>query len=172
MHNCPNLGIGSGDTGASSMFLVNTNIETGGNLAVGSLGTMNITNAGFTVGLANSTTSDPDNVYLYANELINIIILGSQAGWTIFTWNLKTIHITDTSFPATADVMLRSQKGSIHFPTSAANVSTGGVNFTNVKHLGISNSALESSHFNGVDGHINSSATLPNGTPFIKIRAQ
>jgi hypothetical protein len=167
-----NLGIGSGDTGASSMFLVNTNIKTGGNLAVGSLGTMNITDAGFSVGLANSTTSDPDNVYLYANELIKINNLGFSGRVDDIYMESKTIYITNTSFPATADVMLRSQKGSIHFPTSASNVSTGGVNFTNVKHLGISNSALESSHFSGVDGHINSSATLPNGTPFIKIRAQ
>ena len=38
-----NLGIGSGDTGSDSMWLVNTSISTGGNLAVGSLGTINIT---------------------------------------------------------------------------------------------------------------------------------
>lgn len=84
----------------------------------------------------------------------------------------KTIHIQNTSFPATADVMLRSQAGSLHFPTSADNVASGGVNFTNVKHLGISNSALNSSQFSGVNGHINSTATLPNGTPFIKVRGQ
>ena len=84
----------------------------------------------------------------------------------------KTIHIQNTSFPATADVMLRSQAGSLHFPTSSSDVAAGGVNFTNVKHLGISNSALTNSQFNGVNGHINSTATLPNGTTFIKIRGQ
>ena len=167
-----NLGIGSGDTGSDSMYLVNTNIKTGGNLAAGSLGTMNITSANFSVGLANSTTSDPDNVYLYANELININNLGFSGRVDDIYMESKTIHIQNTSFPATADVMLRSQAGSLHFPTSVAEVSTGGVNFTNVKHLGISNSDLTSSQFSGVNGHINSTATLPNGTPFIKIRGQ
>tara|TARA_B100001093_G_scaffold516711_1_gene596124 strand:+ start:1041 stop:2729 length:1689 start_codon:yes stop_codon:yes gene_type:complete len=167
-----NLGIGSGDTGASSMYLVNTNIKTGGNLAAGSLGTMNISDAGFSVGLANSTTSDPDNVYLYANELININNLAFSGRVDDIYMESKTIHIQNTSFPPTADVMLRSQAGSLHFPTSAANVATGGVNFTNVKHLGISSSDLTSSQFSGVNGHINSTATLPNGTPFIKIRGQ
>lgn len=167
-----NLGIGSGDTGTDSMYLVNTNIKTGGNLAAGSLGTMNISSANFSVGLANSTTSDPDNVYLYANELIKINNLGFSGRVDDIYMESKTIHIQNTSFPATADVMLRSQAGSLHFPTSAANVAAGGVNFTNVKHLGISNSDLTSSQFSGVNGHINSTATLPNGTPFIKIRGQ
>ena len=167
-----NLGIGSGDTGADSMYLVNTNIKTGGNLAAGSLGTMNISFSNFSVGLANSTTSDPDNVYLYANELISINNLGFSGRVDDIYMESKTIHIQNTSFPATADVMLRSQAGSLHFPTSAANVAAGGVNFTNVKHLGISNSDLTSSQFSGVNGHINSTATLPNGTPFIKIRGQ
>ena len=167
-----NLGIGSGDTGADSMYLVNTNIKTGGNLAAGSLGTMNITSANFSVGLANSATSDPDNVYLYANELININNLAFSGRVDDIYMESKTIHIQNTSFPATADVMLRSQAGSLHFPTTASDVAAGGVNFTNVKHLGISNSALTNSQFSGVNGHINSTATLPNGTPFIKIRGQ
>jgi hypothetical protein len=167
-----NLGIGAGDTSSNSMYLINTNIKTGGNLALGSLGTMTITHANFSVGLANSTTSDPDNVYLYANELININNLGFSGRVDDIYMESKTIHIQNTSFPATADVMLRSQAGSLHFPTSADNVASGGVNFTNVKHLGISNSALDSSQFSGVNGHINSTATLPNGTPFIKVRGQ
>ena len=84
----------------------------------------------------------------------------------------KTIHIKNTSFPSTSDVMLRSQAGSLHIQDSATNIAAGGVNFYNVKHLGISNENLTRTQFQGVDGHINSTATLPNGTPFIKIRGQ
>lgn len=168
-----NLGIGSGDTGSDSMYLVNTNIKTGGNLAVGSLGTLNISSANFSVGLANSSTSDPDNVYLYANELISINNLGFSGRVDDIYMESKTIHIQNTSFPATADVMLRSQAGSLNIrENSSSAVVGGGVNFYNVKHLGIGNENLTNSHFQGADGHINSTATLPNGTPFIKIRGQ
>ena len=168
-----NLGIGAGDTTASSMFLVNTNIKTGGNLALGSLGTLNISTANFSVGLANSTSSDPDNVYLYANDLININNLGFSGRVDDIYMESKTIHIQNTSFPATADVMLRSQAGSLNIrENSASAVIGGGVNFYNVKHLGIGNQNLTRTQFQGVDGHINSTATLPNGTPFIKIRGQ
>ena len=168
-----NLGIGSGDTGADSMWLVNTSISAGGNLAVGSLGTMNITGGStFTVGTSNKATSDPDNVYLYANELINIDTLKFSGKVDDIYMESKTIHIKNTSFPATADVMLRSQTGALKIHTENLTPTAGAVNFYNVKHLGISSDNLTRDHFNGVDGHINSSATLPNGTPFIKIRAQ
>ena len=168
-----NLGIGSGDTSSDSMYLVNTNISAGGNLAVGSLGTMNITGGStFTVGTANKATSDPDNVYLYANELINIDTLSFSGKVDDIYMESKTIHIKNTSFPATADVMLRSQTGALEIHTDKVTSTPGAVNFYNVKHLGISSDNLTRNQFKGVDGHINSSATLPNGTPFIKIRAQ
>ena len=167
-----NLAIASGDTTSDSMWLVNTNISTGGNLAVASLGKVNISNATFSVGTANSLTSDPDNVYIYANDIIDVNNLSFSGRLDDIYMESKTIHIKNTSFPATADVMLRSQNGSLHISNSASDVVAGGVNFHNVKHLGISNSNLVRSQFQGVDGHINSSATLPNGTPFIKIRGQ
>jgi hypothetical protein len=169
-----NLGIGSGDTGEDSMWLVNTSITTGGNLAIGSLGTMNITSGTtFTVGTANKANSDPDNVYLYANELINIDNLNFSGRIDDIYMESKTIHIKNTSFPATADLMLRSQNGALNVNNSdSKSFTSGAVNFHNVKHLGISNDVLTRNQFNGVDGHINSTATLPNGTPFIKIRGQ
>ena len=169
-----NLGIGSGDTGSDSMYLVNTSISTGGNLAVGSLGTMNITGGStFTVGTANGSNSDPDNVYLYANELINIDRLNFSGRIDDIYMESKTIHIKNTSFPSTADIMLRSQNGALSINNSDnKSITSGAVNFHNVKHLGISNDVLTRNQFNGVDGHINSAATLPNGTPFIKVRGQ
>ena len=167
-----NLAIASGDTTSDSMYLVNTNISTGGNLAVASLGKVNISSATFSVGTANSLTSDPDNVYIYANDIIDVNNLSFSGRLDDIYMESKTIHIKNTTFPATADVMLRSQHGSLHISNSASDVVAGGVNFHNVKHLGISNSNLVRTQFQGVDGHINSSATLPNGTPFIKIRGQ
>ena len=168
-----NLAIGAGGTDADSMYLVNTTISTGGNLAAGSLGNLNISNATFNVGLANSATSDPDNIYLYANEKIvvdNMITSGGRID-DIYMES-KTIHIRNTTFPAPADVMLRSQAGSLHIQSNSADIQAGGVNFYNVKHLGISPNTLTRTQFQGVDGHINSIGTLPNGTPAIKIRAQ
>ena len=91
-----------------------------------------------------------------------------------FVKNTPVYGVLESSlfFPATADVMLRSQTGALKIHTENASPTAGAVNFYNVKHLGISSDNLTRNQFNGVDGHINSSATLPNGTPFIKIRAQ
>ena len=167
-----NLGIGSGDTGADSMYLVNTNITTGGNLAAGSLGTMNISKATFSVGTANSSTSDPDNVYLYANELLDINNLAFSGRVDDIYMESRTIHLKNTVFPATADVMLRSQNGALNIQSTITDIAPGAVNFYQVKHKGISNENLTRDLFQGVDGHINSKSVLPNGTPFIKVRSQ
>ena len=61
----------AGGSDADSMYLVNTTITTGGNLAAGSLGTFNISTAEFNVG-NGGVDSDPDNVYLFANDLIQV----------------------------------------------------------------------------------------------------
>ena len=167
-----NLAIGSGDTGEDSMHLVNTEIKTGGNLALGSLGTINISTAKFSVGTANSLTSDPDNVYIYANDLIDANNLAFAGRVDDIYMESRTIHLKNTVFPSTADVMLRSQLGSLHISESATDIVSGGVNFHKVKHLGIGSNDLIRSDFSGVDGHINSNAALPNGTPFIKVRKQ
>jgi hypothetical protein len=167
-----NLGIGSGDTGKDSMYLVNANIQTGGNLAVGSLGTINITSANFSVGMANSSTSDPDNVYIYANELIDIDTLAFSGRVDDIYMESKTIHLKNTIFPATSEVMLRSQAGSLHIQNSSTDIKVGGVNFYQVTHQGISSSYLADSDFQGVNGHINSNSVMPNGIPYIRVRAQ
>ena len=164
-----NLGIGSGDQTSDSMWLVNTTINAGGNLAVGSLGTLNITSAEFLVGQANQATSDPDNVYLYANDLIQANGLSfSGANLDDVYMEAITLNLSNIAFPSNSDVMLRSRDGSLYFDTYSSPV-VGGVNMTNVKH-GTTTLALD--HFDGISGHHDSSILLPNGTPAVKIRKQ
>jgi hypothetical protein len=164
-----NLAIGSGDQTSDSMWIANTKITSGGNLAVGSLGTLNISNTEFMVGQANLDHYDPDNVYLYANDLIQINGLSfSGSKLDDVYMEGKTINLKDVFMPATADVMLKSRDGTLHFDTFTA-PQLGGVNLTNVRHGSIT---LEKNHFDGVPGHHDSSIILPNGTPAIKIRKQ
>lgn len=164
-----NLGLGAGGSEADSMYLVNTNITTGGNLAAGTLGTLNISSANFNVGNANSATSDPDNVYLYANELIQVNGLNfSGSRLDDVYMEAITINLKDVAFPNTADVILKSQNGTYHIDTYSSPV-RGGVNLTNVSHGG---TVLTESHFDGVAGHHDSSIRLPNGTAAVKIRKQ
>ena len=167
-----NLAIGAGGSDADSMYLVNTSITTGGNLAAGSLGNLNITNANFNVGMANSASSDPDNVYLYANEILNVTNAAFSGRVDDIYMESKTIHISDTTFPSTSEVMLRSQSGILNINNSVKPTMVGAVNFHNVKHLGISDSVLTNDQFQGSPGHVNSLGTLPNGTPLIRVRAQ
>tara|TARA_B100000886_G_scaffold72209_1_gene46224 strand:- start:311 stop:844 length:534 start_codon:yes stop_codon:yes gene_type:complete len=164
-----NLGIGSGDQTSDSMWLVNTTINAGGNLAVGSLGTLNITSAEFLVGQANQATSDPDNVYLYANDLIQANGLSfSGANLDDIYMEAITLNLSNIAFPSNSDVMLRSRDGSLHFDTYSSPV-VGGVNMTNVTH---GSTVLALDHFDGISGHHDSSILLPNGTPAVKIRKQ
>jgi hypothetical protein len=66
-----NLALAAGNKDEDSMYLVNTEINTGGNLAVGSLETLNMTTVDLTVG-TGGTNSDPDNIYLFVSDVINI----------------------------------------------------------------------------------------------------
>ena len=169
-----NLALGAGGTDADSMYLVNTTITTGGNLAAGTLGTLNISNADFVVGNANSATSDPDNVYLYANDLIQVNGLNfSGSRLDDVYMEAITINLNDVDFPSTAEVMLRSKDGSLHFGTYSKPV-VGGVNLTDVTHGAINGGqTLQASDFDGTTGgHIDSIQALGNGIPAISVRAQ
>ncbi|MFL2913188.1 MAG: hypothetical protein ACJZ64_00960 [Opitutales bacterium] len=164
-----NLGLGSEDT----MRLVNVNIETGGNLALSSLnelhiGLSDVHSSTFSVGTGGKN-SDPDNVYLVANNLIQVNGLNFSGRLDDVYMEAITINLKDVAFPSTADVMLRSRDGTLHFNTFNNRV-VGGVNLTDVSHGGIN---LSPAHFdNGPAGHIDSAITLPNGTSAIKIRKQ
>jgi hypothetical protein len=164
-----NLGLGSEDT----MRLVNVNIETGGNLALSSLNELHIGlsdshSSTFSVGTGGKN-SDPDNVYLVANNLIQVNGLNFSGRLDDVYLEAITINLKDVAFPSTADVMLRSRDGTLHFNTFNNRV-VGGVNLTDVSHGGIN---LSPEHFdNGPSGHIDSTISLPNGTAAIKIRKQ
>ncbi len=164
-----NLGLGSEDT----MRLVNVNIETGGNLAISSLDELHIGlsdshSSTFSVGTGGEN-SDPDNVYMVANNLIQVNGLNFSGRLDDVYMEAITINLKDVAFPSTADVMLRSRDGTVHFNTFANRV-IGGVNLTDVSHGGTN---LTRGHFdNGPAGHIDSTISLPNGTSAIKIRKQ
>ena len=163
-----NLGIGSYDT----MRLVNVNLEAGGNLALATLDELHIGlsdshSSTFSVGTGGKN-SDPDNVYLYANNLIQVNGLQFSGRLDDVYLEAITINLKDVQFPSTADVMLRSRDGSLNFNSYTSPV-LGSVNLTEVSHGG---TTLNSSHFSGTNGHIDSSITLPNGTSAIKIRGQ
>jgi hypothetical protein len=159
-----NLGLGS----ESEMRLVNVNIETGGNLAIGTLNDLHIGfndghSSTFSVGNGGKN-SDPDNVYLYASNLISVNGLQFSGRVDDIYMDAITIDLKNVSFPEHSDVMLRSQIGSI-------NGGTGSVNFLgNVKH---GNDLITGQpQFNGIDGHWDSNKALPNGKAAIKIRSR
>jgi hypothetical protein len=159
-----NLGI----AGADTLTLTNASITTGGNLAVGSLGSLNVSTVDINVGNGGND-SDPDNVYLYANDLINISGLtfsGSRLDDVYM--EAITVNLNNVAFPSTADVILKSRDGTLHFNTYSSPV-VGGVNLTKVKHGA---TTLEASHFDGIPGHHDSSIQLPNGKAAVKIRKQ
>ena len=164
-----NLAFGSEDT----MRLVNVNIETGGNLAISSLDELHIGlsdthSSTFSVGTGGKN-SDPDNVYLVANNLIQVNGLNFSGRLDDVYMEAITINLKNVAFPSSADVMLRSRDGTLHFNTFNNRV-VGGVNLTDVSHGGIN---LSPAHFdNGPAGHIDSVIALPNGTSANKIRKQ
>jgi hypothetical protein len=169
-----NLGLGS----ESEMRLVNVNIKTGGNLAIASLDKVHIGQttrdnlSTFTVGTGGEN-SDPDNVYIYANELIQVNGLAFAGRVDDVYMDAITIDLGNVTFPTNSDVLLRSRDGGLNF--GDADRTVGDVNFIeNVKHLSISDTALTAADFDYSkgDGHINSDSALPNGTPHIKIRSR
>lgn len=162
-----NLGLGSEDT----MRLVNVNISTGGNLAIGTLNDLHIglqdgQTSTFTVG-TGGISSDPDNIYLYANNLLSINGLQFDGRVDDVYMDAITINLKNVTFPNTSEVMARSRDGSI-------NAGTGSVNFLgNVKHgtdliTGATGGAIN--EFNGIDGHWDLNKKLENGKSAFVIR--
>jgi hypothetical protein len=136
-------------------LLIQADISTGGNLAIGSLGQIQVKGATFTLGTANETsagsgvyTSDADNLYMYANDLIEIngLSFGSSARLDDVYMEAITINLKDVTFPSASDVFLRTRDGEIAFGTFSS-PTVGAANFTNVVHPDVSSSALTSSDF-------------------------
>jgi hypothetical protein len=137
-------------------LLIQADISTGGNLAIGSLGQIQVKGSTFTLGTANETsagsgvyTSDKDNLYMIANDLIEIngLSFDTTARVDDIYMEARTVNLKDITFPALSDVYIRTQEGKIAFgtfddPTPFA------ANFTNVYHPDISSTTpLNAGHF-------------------------
>ena len=163
-----NLGLGS----ESEMRLVNVNIKTGGNLAIASLDKLLIgqdsqTNMStFSVGTGGKN-SDPDNIYMYANNLIKINGLAFAGNVDDVYMDAITIDLANVTFPENSEVMARSRDGTI-------NNGIGSVKFgANVYHgsdilTGATGSATN--EFNGKDGEWDLNKKIHNGKSAFVIR--
>lgn len=165
-----NLAIASQD----SMVLVNVDIKTGGNLAIGTLGDLaiglsDVHDSSIDIGSGGNTPS-ADNLYLYASELLSINGLDIRGHVRKVYMEGQTVNLTDVHFPAGSLALLRSQVGQLNFGTTPID---GYVNLSDVTHASINNgAALTTSDFSGTVGHINSNLISPDGTPYIRIRGQ
>jgi hypothetical protein len=161
-----NLALGAEDT----IKLVNVSISTGGNLAIGSLkelhiGSSTAQNNSLNVG-NGGVNSDPDNIYLYAHNLIQINGLQITGRVDDVYMEAATINLRNVVFPNSSEVTLRSQNGTISFNTNP-NVTHLGVNFDNVKH---GSTLLEQSSFRGAAGYYSSNKVLPHGAPAVQVK--
>ena len=168
-----NLALGAEKT----MKLINVSITTGGNLAIGTLNDLHIGTSTNTDPTKNKLSvgngghnSDPDNIYMYAHNLIQINGLEITGRVDDVYMEAATINLNNVVFPNTAEVTLRSQNGAISFSSSPTNIHLG-VNFNNVIHKAVSpTEALKSTDFNGIDGHHFTTKNLPNGTPAVQVK--
>jgi hypothetical protein len=163
-----NAAIGAQDT----IKLINVSMSTGGNLAIGTLDELHIgTNTAQTNSISVGTggeNSDPDNVYMYAQNLIQINGLNINGRVDDVYMEAITLNLRNVNFPQTSEVVLRSQNGTLHFDTFTSPI-VGGVNLTNVKH---GNDTLSQGSFVGKNGNWATSGidgTHPNGTPKVKV---
>ena len=165
-----NLALASQD----SMVLVNVDIKTGGNLAIGSLGDLaiglsDVHDSSIDIGSGGNTPS-ADNLYLYANELLSINGLDIRGHVRKVYMEGKTVNLTDVHFPSGSLALLRSELGRYNFGSTPID---GHVNMNGVTHASINNGAtLTSNDFSGSVGHYNSKLISPDGTPYIRIRGQ
>jgi len=165
-----NLAIASQD----SMVLVNVDIKTGGNLAIGTLGDLaiglsDVHDSSIDIGSGGNTPS-ADNLYLYASELLSINGLDIRGHVRKVYMEGQTVNLTDVHFPAGSLALLRSEVGQLNF---GATPISGYVNLNGVTHASInSGAALTTTDFSGTAGHLNSNLISPDGTPYIRIRGQ
>ena len=163
-----NLALGSEKT----MRLVNVSISTGGNLAIGTLNELHIgtsTAQQNTLSVGNGgQNSDPDNLYLYAHNLIQINGLDITGRVDDVYMEAVTINLRNVTFPNTSEVTLRSRDGTIGFNNFSTPI-LGGVNMTNVKH-GSNTLALSQGSFHGIPGKLATHKVLPNGTPAVQVK--
>lgn len=166
-----NLGIGSYE----DLTLTNVAIDVGGNLALGTLSDMHISQTDISVG----RHSDRDNVYMYADELLQAYNLTFSGRTREIYMEANTIDLRDVHFPGGSEIMLRSRDGIPNFygpNTSNANASYKPfhVNFySNSNSYGgqaiVEGEFIRKTH--GVDGYNSQTFKSATGDAAIKIRA-
>ena len=166
-----NLGIGSYE----DLTLTNVSIDVGGNLALGTLSDMHITQTKFSVG----RHSDRDNVYMYADELLQANDLTFSGRAREIYMEANTIDLRDVHFPGGSEVMLRSKDGIPNFyGPNTSNLNDSYKPF-HVNFYSNSNSyggqAISEGEFiqktHGVDGYNSQNFKTATGDAAIKIRA-
>jgi hypothetical protein len=164
-----NLGIGSYD----DLTVVNVDIDVGGNLAMGTLGNLNISRSTIKVG----RNSDRDNVYMYADELLQAYDLTFSGRTREIYMEANTIDLRDVHFPGGSEVMLRSRDGIPNFygENYGGDLLVGYVNFfSNSNTYGnvpITSSEFPSPKTHGVAGFDSQTFKTATGDAAIKIRA-
>ncbi|MDC0363645.1 FecR family protein, partial [Opitutales bacterium] len=166
-----NLGIGSYE----DLTLTNVSIDVGGNLALGTLSDMHITQTKISVG----RHSDRDNVYMYADELLQANDLTFSGRAREIYMEANTIDLRDVHFPGGSEVMLRSRDGIPNFygpNTSNKNDSYKPfhVNFYSNSNSYAGQAIIEGEFIqktHGVDGYNSQNFKTATGDAAIKIRA-
>jgi len=137
------------------MHLINVDITTQGSLAIATLDDLNIRSTDdqdpniFKIGHEGVRN---EGLFFYAQNNLNVRNLDIQGNVDDIYMEAKTIDLTNVTFPAMSAVLLRSQTGEMSFDGEA--YKDLGVNFRNVRHLGIPGAALPHerlirSHFDG-----------------------
>jgi hypothetical protein len=164
-----NLGIGSYE----NLTLTNVAIDVGGNLALGTLADMHITQTDISVG----RHSDRDNVYMYADELLQAHNLTFSGRTREIYMEANTIDLNHVRFPGGSEVMLRSELGKPNFygESYGGGLLVGHVNFfsnsNTYDNIPITSSEFSSPKTHGVAGYDSQNFKTATGDAAIKIRA-
>ena len=163
------MGIGSYE----NLTLTNVAIDVGGNLALGTLSDMHITQTDISVG----RHSDRDNVYMYADNLLSAHNLTFSGRTREIYMEANTIDLRDVHFPGGSEVMLRSRDGIPNFygESYGGALLTGHVNFfsnsNTYDNVPITSSEFSSPKTHGVAGYDSQTFKTATGDAAIKIRA-
>ena len=176
-NNGSDFGIGSYDR----LELIDLDISTKGNLAIGSLDELKILSTRFDESkefsnenlesildlntLSAGTDGQDDRVFLYAHNRIAANGLGFGKDVREIYMDAITIDLKNVKFPDASQVMLKSRLGSPTFGSSAREI--GKVNF--IKNVYHGNDAVKQGFFSN-DPTMRNSNKIVDGTPAIRIR--
>ena len=93
------------------MIMKSVEIDTGGNLAIGSLDELHLNKTSLNVG----RFSDRDNVYLYADHMLSADGLDFHGRTREIHMEARTLDLKNVHFPEDSEVLLRSRDGYPNF---------------------------------------------------------